>query len=201
VIFGGKERVRKNIIVGSRESYGSCSSLPSDNGGLVRDTSMSRVSLPVGDLNGDHKEDLLICDPTNSFCFVYLRTQDGGFAHLQVSFAIRSTENDLFGWSAASLQDVNKDGFDDIAISALSSNVIYVLFGSNNLPSHQDMIINSNDNNNKMRIVGLSSDQNSGLALSSAGDFNNDGIPDLLYSAIESATFQNVIYILFFYCQ
>jgi hypothetical protein len=53
------------------------------------------------------------------------------------------------------------------------------------------------DSSMGINIMGSQNDQNTGLALSSAGDFNNDGFSDILFSAIQISPYQNVIYVLF----
>jgi hypothetical protein len=197
IIFGfhEKERRPKEIIIGARNSQGLYSPVvKEDKAGLVQDKAMSRTALPIGDFNGDTFEDLLICDPLNSSCFVYLGDRKG-LQKLQVSFAIKSNNSNLFGWSVAKLNDANKDTFYDIAISALSSNLIYVIFGSNSLAS--DINIDQLDSSVGIKIIGSQHDQSSGLSLSSAGDFNSDGYSDILLSAIQINPYQNVIYILF----
>jgi hypothetical protein len=191
IIFGGK-RMTNEIIIGSRSSQGLYSTVMND-AGLIPDHAMSRTALSIGDFNGDTYEDLLICDPINSCCFLSLGHVNG-LQNLQVSFAIKSNRNDLFGWSIAKLNDVNKDNYADIAISGLSSNVIYLFFGSKNTA---DINIDLLDPSVGIKIIGSQNDQNSGLALSSAGDFNNDGHSDILFSAIQINPYQNVIYILF----
>jgi nitrogen fixation-related uncharacterized protein len=193
IIFGfqRKDRTATEIIIGSRNSQGLYSHIVHE-AVLMQDT-MSRSVVPMGDFNGDTYEDLLICDPINSCCFLYFGHVNG-FQNLRVSFAIKSNNNDLFGWSIAKLNDVNKDNYADIAISALSSNVIYVFFGSKN---NDDINIDKLDPTIGIKIIGCQNDQNTGLALSSAGDFNNDGYSDILFSAIQASPYQNVIYIVF----
>jgi hypothetical protein len=195
IIFGFKQKKskREEIVIGSRNSQGLYSPVMNE-AGLRQEHSMSRTTLLIGDFNGDTYEDLLICDPINSCCFLYFGHVNG-FQNLQVSFAIKSHDNNLFGWSAAKLHDVNKDTFYDVAIAALSSNVIYIFYGSN---SHStDIIIDQVDSSIGIKIIGSQNDQSTGLALSSADDFNSDGHSDLLFSAIQVIPYQNVIYILF----
>jgi hypothetical protein len=199
IIFGfheGKERKKREIVIGSRSSEGLCVPLENETGGggLIQDKSMSRTSLPIGDFNGDAHEDLLVCDPLNSVCYAYFGNGNG-MKNLQLSFALKSMNSDLFGWSTAKLNDINGDGFTDIAISALSSNVIYLFFGGNSYLN--DIIVNQLNASTGIKIIGSQNDQNSGLALSSAGDFNSDGYSDLLFSAVQISPYQNVIYILF----
>jgi hypothetical protein len=196
IIFGfnrKKERISKEIVIGSRNSQGLYSIVMND-AGLIPDHTMSRTALPIGDFNGDSHEDLVICDPINSYCFLYF-DHVNGFQNLQVSFAIKSNKNDLFGWSIAKMNDINRDNFDDFSISALSSNTIYFFFGSNS--DHADINIDQLDSSVGSKIIGSQNDQNSGLALSSAGDFNSDGHADILFTAIQITPYENVIYVLF----
>jgi hypothetical protein len=195
IIFGfkRKEGTSTEIIIGSRNSQGLYGAVTME-AGLRQDRAMSRTFLPIGDFNGDTYEDLLICDPINSMCFVYFG-HDNRLQNLHVSFAIKSNNKDLFGWSVAKLNEVNKDSFHDIAISALSSNIIYLFFGSNS--NIADVIIDQLDASIGIKIIGRRNDENSGLALSSAGDFNSDGFIDILFSAIQINPYQNIIYILF----
>jgi hypothetical protein len=195
IIFGfkQKERTTTEIIIGSRNSQGLYSPIMNETG-LRQDHTMSRTALPIGDFNGDTYSDLLICDPMNSCCFAYFGHVNG-LQNLQVSYAIKSNNNDLFGWSIAKLNDINKDNYADVAISALSFNMIYLFFGSNS--NTADILIDRLDSSVGIEIIGSQNDQNTGLALSSAGDFNNDGYSDILFSAIQITPYQNVIYILF----
>jgi hypothetical protein len=81
-----------------------------------------------------------------------------------------------------------------MAISALSSNIIYIFFGSN---IKTDINIDQLTTSQAIKIIGSQNDQSSGLALSSAGDFNSDGDSDLLFSAIQISPYQNVMYVVF----
>jgi hypothetical protein len=207
IIFGfrGNERGKtvKEITIGTRESFGSYTGLVNTNSGLNQDRRMSRASLPIGDFNGDSTNDLLVCDPRNSICRIYSEKGNGKSGKYEIYLVIKNINNDLFGWSIAKLNGVNKDACDDIAITSLSSNIITILFGSKDLWKIQqnEIIIKNNTNalpsSVGIRIIGSRNTRNIGLALSSAGDFNNDGYADILFSAIQISPYQNVIYILF----
>jgi hypothetical protein len=193
IIFGAKKRKSKEIMIGSRNSEGLYSNIVND-AGLIQDRRMSRSSLPIGDFNADWYEDLLVCDPVNSICRIYF----GNGSRYESYLVIKSDNHQLFGWSTAKLSDVNGDGCEDIAITALSSNIIYLIFGTSNV-SVENIFIKNNSlpSLTGIRIIGSQNDQNTGLALSSAGDFNHDGYSDILFSAFQVSPFRNVIYILF----
>jgi hypothetical protein len=195
VIFGFRKESSniKELIIGTRNSQGLYGRIIHE-AGLVPDQAMSRSVLPIGDFNGDSHEDLVICDPIKSYCFVYLG-QGNGFLNLQVAFVIKSPTDDLFGWSIAKLNDLNGDNYSDMAISALSSNIIYIFFGWNRITA--DIVVDQLNSFIAIKIVGSQFDQNTGLALSSAGDFNNDSFADVFFSAIQINPYQNVVYVLF----
>jgi hypothetical protein len=212
VIFGFKHTERgtkttklKELMIGSREAHGFYAQIDSNSGGgLIPDQRRSRSALPVGDFNGDSHEDLLICDARNNVCRVYfgLKSESGGESgRFQDYLEITNDQNDLFGWSIARLSDVNGDGCSEIAINSLSSNIIYLIAGKRSLSTTtQDILIQNGTlpASNGIRIIESRFDQNTGLALSSADDFNADGHSDVLFSAIQIKPDQkSVIYILF----
>ncbi|MCA9136619.1 MAG: FG-GAP repeat protein [Planctomycetales bacterium] len=99
--------------------------------------------------------------------------------------------NDLIGSDARSVGDVNGDGFDDLIIGArwhdsqglIGAGETYVIFGG---PGARPQTINpaSLDGRNGFRIGGKAAGDALGIAVSSAGDINHDGIGDLLIGAI-----------------
>ena len=104
----------------------------------------------MGDLNKDGFDDFMICSPYNW-------TDGMGYAYLlwggdNISFdnsLTLSTGNteDNFGTCAANIGDLNKDGFDDIAISAIGDRSgtdtgrVYVYYGSLNMDKTYDTLI------------------------------------------------------------
>jgi hypothetical protein len=115
------------------------------------------------------------------------------------------TFNNL-GFSVNNIYDVNGDNIDDIIYSSYGTNTLdrgystgtsYVLFGKANNDTDSFFDINNNymkenfttNNNIGYKIYGAYSYSNTGYTVSKAGDFNNDGINDILIGA-PHATFQ-----------
>jgi hypothetical protein len=108
----------------------------SSKGALSRD-SISRSSSVIGDVNGGNATDLMIGYPYSSLCVVYLgkmgSEQEGGggrWSNMIVSFVFRGLyTGDGFDWAIDGLGDISYDGYDDVAIAAKNSGIVYILFG------------------------------------------------------------------------
>jgi len=173
----------------------------------------------AGDVNGDGFDDVIIgafgADPNGvenaGQGYVVFGSTVGFAPSLNVSdldgtngFAIDGiAEGDnLSRVSAAG--DVNGDGFDDVIIGAFgadpngnaSAGTSYVVFGS---PEAFSASFNPSGLNgtNGFTINGIAESDYSGFSVSSAGDFNGDGIDDLIISAPGVETFAGQSYIVF----
>jgi methionine-rich copper-binding protein CopC len=97
--------------------------------------------------------------------------------------------NGLLGSAVAGAGDVNGDGLPDIVIGAngLNSNAggAYVVFGKAAART-ATMNVSTLDGSNGFRISGVESNDNTGFAVSSAGDVNGDGYADLLIGAFSA---------------
>lgn len=96
-------------------------------------------------------------------------------------------EGDEFGYSVSHIGDINGDGYDDVAIGApyaeagggsTEKGKVYIIFGNTTWGSSFD--VSTLDGSNGFIINGLEENDFTGMALSSAGDVNRDGIPDFL---------------------
>jgi Ca2+-binding RTX toxin-like protein len=93
---------------------------------------------------------------------------------------------DRTGTAVSSAGDINGDGFADIVVGApyadvngSNSGVAYVVFGAaSGFDAHVDLA--DLDGTDGFRLVGAVANTAAGASVSSAGDFNGDGVTDLL---------------------
>jgi hypothetical protein len=210
LIFGKRNNSNDELVIGSRDSLGLYTELSSkgtEGGYLTRDT-VSRSFMNIGDVNKDDLDDLLLCSPASSLCYLYLgKRSNGVFENLQVSSSISlfSSGEDgesysLLGWAASSAGDMNSDGVNDFAISALIVNTVYVLYGqSPSLPSHiiLSQLTPSQGFKITAAVADVSSLSNLGIPLTKVGDFNGDEISDLAITGMNVQTSQNIIFLVF----
>ncbi len=107
---------------------------------------------------------------------------------------------DESGYSVAGAGDVNGDGFDDVIIgapfsagsgnSATYAGESYVIFGSSTLPTTIELATLGAAG---ITLFGADAGDNSGHAVSTAGDLNNDGIDDFAISSISAGGVGNAL--------
>ncbi len=98
-------------------------------------------------------------------------------------------QGDLLGYSAGKLGDINGDSFDDIIIGAPDADptssdrvgAAYVIFGTNSATSTLE--VSNINGTNGFRIEGITNSDDAGTAVGSAGDFDGDGVNDILLTA------------------
>ena len=123
-----------DIAIGSREDHGRYIELnETANAGSVSvlfEDVVSRSMEFVGDVNGDGLEDVLVGNPMESECYLYVGSEEGMERRIP-SWVLRGgkEENDNFGWALSGGLDVNGDRYGDMLISARNGGTLYVIYG------------------------------------------------------------------------
>jgi hypothetical protein len=194
--FNHQARFPFTISLTSSSSVEYVSLVHSRKGGIENDV-VTRTTTVLGDIDGDGLLDLLVGYPLLSKCFVYLGNAFAAEIKMGLeSFAITgdpSEQGGLLGWSSTRVGDVNRDGFDEIAVSAIYANIVYFIFGK--LDFEENMVLSELTNKESFKIIGSELDSNFGVGLTLVHDFNKDGYQDIAISSLRGS--QSMIYVLF----
>ncbi len=186
------------------------SDLDGSNGFVVNgidevDTSGGSVS-GVGDINGDGVDDLVIgasrADPNgNNSGEAYVVFGGGDIGVNGVidlsgldgnnGFVLNGiSAEDFFGQSVSAAGDVNGDGVIDLIFGASGgdnngsdSGESYVVFGGSDVGSSGVVELSNLDGSDGFVLNGIDEEDFSGASVSGAGDFNGDGVDDLIIGA------------------
>jgi hypothetical protein len=160
----------------------------------------------VGDMNGDGTHDIIVganlADPPSknsagtsyvlfghSTATAFNTIQLSTFTSGSVGFRIfGAAVGDQSGYSVSGAGDVNRDGYADIVVGAASydgpagtdSGAAYVIFGHSAASTFTDIDLAALSPSQGFRITGAAANHRLGFAVSSAGDFNNDGYDDIV---------------------
>jgi hypothetical protein len=197
------------VIFGSTGGFASAIDLSSLNGsigfrinGMLDDYSSRSVSA-AGDINGDGVDDLIIgaegADPNggnSGSSYVVFGRSTGDFSAVIDLFALDGSNGfrldgvaayDQSGGDVSGGGDFNGDGVDDLIIGARladpnggNSGSSYVVFGRSASAFASAVDLASLDASEGFRLDGVAPGERSGLAVSVAGDVNDDGIDDLI---------------------
>ncbi len=154
----------------------------------------------AGDMNGDNIDDFFVTADDTDFNAIscgtvyviygkndFPDTLDVDTLYQQHGFLINGTAfDDNLGISAGSLEDINGDGLNDLAIGAFHANgdtgAGYVIFGRNSI--FTDTINTYElDGVTGFSLLGENVGDYAGISIGDAGDLNADGINDLYISA------------------
>jgi hypothetical protein len=120
----------------------------------------------------------LISSSGESFAIVGDPYQGGGF----------------LGWSSIRIGDLNADGLEEIVVSAIYANTIYVIYGRKEFAK----IVNIHElTNNGFQIKGSDQESNFGVGLSLLHHFRKGSHADIAITAQRAIGGQSVVYVLF----
>ncbi len=169
--------------------------------GLEVDDSLGGSVSDGGDINGDGIDDLIITSKTADVggivdvgtTYVIFGTADDFAGSFDLStldgsngFSVSgSFANQRAGYTSASAGDVNGDGVDDLIIGGIGAppgGEVYIIFGSTD-PFSATVALDSLNGETGFTVTAADPADALGRDVSTAGDFNNDGITDILVGA------------------
>ena len=197
VVFGGSGGFSPSLNLGNLDGSNGFTI----NGVDLGDGAGLSVS-GAGDVNGDGFADVIVGAPyagpnaNSSVGESYIVFgSNSGSSSIDLSsldgnngFVINGIDNgDFTGYSVSGVGDVNGDGIDDVIIGAAGADPngnsrageSYVVFGSINGFS-PSLDLSNLDGTNGFLISGIDVNDSFGRSVSGAGDFNGDGIDDLI---------------------
>lgn len=152
-----------------------------------------------GDVNNDSYTDIIIAGYMTAVYVLFGRSTISSDIDLfdfisskRTGFIIYAeTTGYRLGTSVKYAGDCNHDGIDDIIISSLYASVLdriqtgiaYVIFGHPVDYSYTDLYLSLLDSTKGIKIFGAASNDYTGGSVSTAGDYNGDGISDYLIGA------------------
>lgn len=211
----GTDAGRSYVVFGKANATAvNLSSVAVGSGGFVINgqsaNDLSGISVAsAGDVNGDGLADLIVgafqSDPAAvtdaGRSYVVFGKADTTAVNLSAiapatgtpvgGFVINGqSANDLSGYSVASAGDVNADGLADLIVGAFQSDPTagtdagrsYVIFGKTGTTAVNLSTLGTGG----FVINGQSANDGSGISVASAGDFNGDGLADLLIGASQA---------------
>jgi len=129
----------------------------------------------AGDVNGDGYSDIIIGAYGNNTAYVFKGSKTGIANNATADYVL--TGSGTFGISVSSAGDVNGDGFSDVIVGAYTdaggSGTASVFLGSSGGLSNVPATV----------LTGLTSVDQFGTSVSSAGDVNGDGYSDVIIRA------------------
>jgi hypothetical protein len=205
------------LLLGSKVAFPSGFDLSLSNHLLVAPVQTSRLSIDSlgaraiafgGDFNHDRLPELLIGSPLSSKVYIIYSSRSNREWSNVTDYSVLTGEKESsngLGWAVSSAGDFNKDGVEDIVISAVYSNKVYLLKGKHSLN------ISQSTNIEDYLIAGEGSDQQSGwilsirkdplilsfgAAVSFIKDFNGDNYDDIVISAFGTSGANRIFIVL-----
>ena len=185
-------------------------------GFTINDEENDRRSVPgsvsdAGDVNDDGIDDIMISRPgadvdgeqeAGKVYVIFGKEELSNVGNIDVrdldgsnGFAIEGVEEfGQLGRSISNAGDVNDDGVDDIIVSATGISIgsnnfggkVFVIFGDSQIGSSGKLKTSELDGSKGFAIEGDKTFTQTGFSVSDAGDFNHDGVDDLIIATSAS---------------
>jgi hypothetical protein len=208
-LFVGTYRTNESYLVFGKASWAGTPSLDlatlngtngfSLSGIDVGDYSGWSVS-SAGDVNGDGFADMFVgTRSANESYVVFGKANWAGTSSIDLASLDGANGFRLFGvygsgggsgFSVSSAGDVNGDGFGDLIVGApfafegeFAEGQSFVVYGKESWVGTPSLDLATLDGTNGFRLIGINEIDESGRAVSSAGDVNGDGFADLMIGA------------------
>ncbi len=196
----------ESYVVFGRRSFGRSLELSDLNGsngfviaGLARGDGLGESLSGVGDVNNDGIDDFIVTAPpadangesnAGESYVIFGRNGLGSNGSFELSsldgtngFKVNGTSSfSRSGSSVSGAGDVNQDGIADLIIGSANENGSFVLFGDRNIGRSGIVDLANLNGHNGLRFFDTRPSVSSfpGRAVSGTGDFNGDGIDDLV---------------------
>jgi hypothetical protein len=177
--------------------------------GAVADNSLGRAVSSAGDFNHDGCDDIVIGVPQASpsalnyaggVCILFGRKGSTPFTNVDMlTFTTGTTgmmvlggvAEDQFGWSVSGGSDVNGDGIHDIVVGILrlqgAPSVTYVVYGRTGTPTASIDLRAGLSTAEGFKITSGAQGDANGRAVAMAGDFDGDGVGDIVTGALTNS--------------
>ena len=190
---------------------GASSLIPTTNGftitGNAASDQLGRSVSTAGDIDNDGYDDIIVGAPyhnTNQgVAYVIYGRATSSLLDIDLSialdahttgFTITGQALDHLGFSVSTAGDVNKDGYDDIIVSAWGQNsnrgAVYVIYGGPK-SSMQNIDFSAgatlNPSTTGFRVGGNTASDQFGWSVGTAGDVNGDGYSDIIVGALKAS--------------
>ena len=177
--------------------------------GEAKDDFLTTSSGPVGDVNGDGYDDIMVMTPNNDEggngagkAYIFFGKADGWKMGVEVSKSdasfIGEAAGDAIGTAGMGTGDVNGDGLDDFILGAYNNGEVatsagkaYVMFGKKTGWSRNVRLWNADAS-----FRGETKNDVAGKSVAGAGDVNGDDLNDILVGAPGNKSSTGRVYLL-----
>jgi len=212
VIYGGTTATRTNI------AFSSTTLDPASTGFMITGNAASdrlgRSVSNAGDINNDGYDDIIIGayqkDNSRGAVYVIYGGENSSLKNIDLSLAtlnpastgftvLGSMMNEVLGYSARTVGDVNNDGYDDIIIGGNGRGRAYIIYGGKT-SSFSNIALASvtlDPAITGFMITGNSLSDNFGVSVGTAGDVNGDGYDDIIIGGSGRNSNQGIAYVFY----